>query len=157
MVKKHINPNEEEEGSGTGGRSGDIQFRDFLNPGALRDDLLPPDEKKRILSAHREGHEARVQKQKEKREQYKAVKEGKTPVSALRESLGSGMNSAYRAHPLLSDKAQFSGVDAQINPNPADHLADTNANDRDELENQYRLRHAPQITPKFNPKPQFNK
>lgn len=157
MVKKHVDPDAEDESSGTSGRSGDVEFRDFLNQTPLRDDLLPPDEKKRLLAAHREGHESRVKKQKERREHYKAVKAGHSPVSTLRESLGSGMNSNYRPHPLLSDKAQFSGVDAKVNPNPTDHLADTNENDRHELENEYRLRHAPQFTPKFNPKPQFNK
>ena len=42
-----------------GGQSGAIEFRDFLAGERLRDDLLSPDEKKRLLSTHNLTHEGR--------------------------------------------------------------------------------------------------
>lgn len=155
MVDYKNSRENEEDHEGAGGQSGKVEFRDFLSTGPLREDLLPPDQLKRILSEHRSQHEGRVKKQKELREHYQAVKEGKMPVQTLRESQGSGLNSAYPPHPILADKAQFSGIDKEINPSPSENLADTNEADRNELENQYRLQYAPKIQPKFNPKPQM--
>lgn len=156
MVDKY-NDNQDDDQGGAGSQSGDMRFKDFLNPGALREDLLPPDQIKRLLSNHQRQHEERVKKQKNAREQYQAVKAGQLPLQTVREGKGSGMQSAYHPHPVLADKAQFSGVDKQINPQPSENIADTNEADRNELENQYRLQYAPQIQPKFNPKPQFNR
>lgn len=148
-----VDNKENDDESGAGGRSGEVKFRGFVGTESLRDDLLPPDEKRRLLAVHRDGHENRVKKQKELRDQRQQMKEGKIPLSQFRESRGNGMNSAYRAHPILSDKAQFSGIDPQVNVLPSDNIANTNEADRNELENQYRLTHAPEFTPKFNPKP----
>jgi hypothetical protein len=149
---------DDDEGTGSGGgQSGHIEFHDFINPSAQRDDLLPPDQIRRILAEHAAQHTERVQKQKNLRDDYKAVKQGKKSLQVLREGKGSGLNTAYKQHPKLSREAQFSGVDSKVSPNPSDNVADTNEADRNELENQYRLQHAPQFQPKFNPKPQFNR
>lgn len=157
MVDYNKRLEDEADDEGSGGRRGDLDFHDFLGTGPLREDLLPPDQLKRIIAEHRAQHETRVKKQKELRDNYKAVKEGKQSVNALREQRGSGLNSSYPPHPVLADKAQFSGIDKENNPNPADNIADTNEADRNELENQYRLQHqpAPKNQPKFNPKPQM--
>ncbi len=141
-------------GSGEQGQGGKIVFKDFLAPLPSREDLLP-DEKRRLLSQHDHLVEANVKKQKDKRSHYKALKEKKISLSAHREGLANGMQSQYRNHPVLSDKAQFSGIDRQVNPVSNENIADTNEANRNELENQYRLRHAPGMQPKFNPKPQF--
>src|SRR5438045_902483 len=81
----------------SGGQSGKIEFRDFLASGAnLRDDLLPIDEKKRLLSTHKDLHESKVKQQKEKRDQYKDLKNGKLPLQTYRAGLmGSGMSSQF--------------------------------------------------------------
>jgi hypothetical protein len=157
---KIINKNNEqsdEDASGGGGKGGTVAFREFIaGEGPLRDDLST-DEKKRLLAVHRDTHRAGVLKQKELRQQRQAIKEGRIP--AHQRGLGSGGGSFHVAHPILRDKAQFSGVDRQVHPEPTEHSAETNQEKRDELEYQYRLRYAPENAPKhkplFNPKPYF--
>ena len=150
---------EDESGQGTtgGGASGQIEFKDFLaNAANLRDDLLPADEKRRLLSVHQDAHELNVQKQKDIREQRQAVKDGKISLQTFQNGLmGAGMNAQYKTNPVLANKAQFSGIDRQVNALPTENIADTNDANRNELENQYRLRYAPESAPRFNPKPQF--
>ncbi|RDI43761.1 hypothetical protein [Aquicella lusitana] len=146
---------EGESGKGSGGKSGQIEFRDFLASGEhLRDDLLSSDEIRRLLSVHKDGHEDRVKLQKDKREQYKALKEGKISLAAHRQGLmGAGMSAQYKVNPILANKAQFSGVDRQINPIPEENIAETNNEKRNELQFQYNLRHRPEYAhaPKFIP------
>lgn len=143
--------------SGTGGQSGQIEFKDFIGTGErLRDDLLPADEKKRLLSVHKDTHEIRVKKQKELRDQRQSLKDGKIPLQTYRQGvMGTGMNSQYKANPVLANKAQFSGIDRQVNTLPTENVADTNDALRDKLENQYRKTYVPQYAPTFNPKPQY--
>lgn len=144
-------------GEGAAGASGQIAFKDFLATERLREDLLP-EELRRLLSVHQDTHELNVKKQKDLREQRQAVKEGKINLQAYRNGLGGGgANSNYRPNPVLADKAQFSGIDRQVNQLPTDNAANTNEGDRDKLENEYRLRHALTPQPSFNPKPQFNR
>jgi len=147
-------------GTGSSGGSGSqIAFRDFIGANDhLRDDTLPPSEKKRLLSVHKDTHELRVKKQKETRDIRKALKDGKLPLRAFRESMGlgnAGMRSAYKANPALKDKAQFSGIDRQENMLPSENMAATNEEKRDELQNrlQNRLENTPK--PGFNPRPQY--
>lgn len=140
--------------SGQGGKSGQIDFKDFTaSTQHLRDDLLP-DELRRMLSVHDNLVEANVKKQKDKKAQYKALKDNKVTLAQHRQGLGNGMSSQYRGHPVLNNKAQFSGIDRQVNALPNENIADTNEANRDELQNQYRLQHAPGMQPSFNPKPQ---
>jgi hypothetical protein len=159
-VEKDLSEGESGQGgedeSGQGGKSGQIEFRDFLDSGQhTRDDLLP-DEKKRLLSTHKDTHELRVKKQKEVREQRLQVKEGKIPLQTYRQGvMGTGMNSQYKVHLILANKAQFSGIERQVNPLATENVADTNEANRNELENQYRLRYQPENAPKFNPKPLY--
>ncbi|VVC77283.1 hypothetical protein AQUSIP_26100 [Aquicella siphonis] len=159
--KKHdkyrdINASGDDEGTGSsGGQSGQIEFHDFLATGAnLRDDLLPFEEQKRLLSTHKDLHEAKVKQQKEKRDQYKDLKNGKVPLKAFREGLmASGLNAQYKANPILANKAQFSGIDRQVNALPTENLAETNQDKRDELLNELKYRLGYQPAPAFNPKP----
>lgn len=161
-LKSHGHEVEEETGegsrsgeSGQGGQSGQIAFRDFTaSTQHIREDMLP-DEIKRLLSTHDNLVEANVKKQKNKKDQYKALKEKKVSLAAHRQGLGNSANSQYRSHPVLNNKAQFSGVDRQVNALPNENVADTNEANRNELENQYRLRYAPGMQPTFNPKPQY--
>lgn len=149
----HQLPDDDESG---GGKSGSIEFRDFIGgAGSLRDDTLPIDEQKRLLTIHNGEHESRVKKQKALRDQRKDLKDGKIPLQDYRQGMQSGMSSQYPPHPALSDKAQFSGVDRQINAVPTENAAQTNDANRNELEHQYNLRHRPEAAPRFNPKPQF--
>lgn len=147
----------EEGGEGEGGQSGQIEFRDFLGGAErMRDDLLSPEEKARLLSVHQDVHEIRVKKQKELREQRQALKDGKISLQNYREGLaGNGINSQYKANPILANKAQFSGIDRQVIALPNENVAETNPEQRDELEHRYRLSHRLENAPVFNPKPQY--
>lgn len=151
--KSGKNKQENDDDTGQGSKTGQVEFHDFLTPGELRDEL-PPQEKKRLLAVHGDINIANVKKQKEKRDHYKALKEGKITLAEHRQGLAErGMNSGFKPH-FLSTTVQFgSGViDSQNNPVPAEQMADTNEENRNELENAYRLRYAPQNAPKFNPK-----
>lgn len=146
-----------ETGTGSGGQGGKIEFHDFLATGAnLRDDTLPFEERKRLLSNHKDIHELKVKQQKDKRQQYKDLKDGKMLLKTFREGLGalaSGIRSQFKANPILKDKAQFSGIDKQVNPSPLENQADTNPEQRNELQNELQYRLGFQPKPAFNPKP----
>jgi hypothetical protein len=154
---KHTYLDDDEDDSGQSGQTGQIAFRDFLAANErLRDDLLPPDEKKRLLIVHRDLHKDYVKKQKEAQDQRQALKEGKVSLHAYRQEKGlSGTAHAFSNHPILSNKAQFSGIDKQVNALPNENLAETNPKNRHELELRLtnRLTNQPKNT--FNPKPQF--
>ena len=149
---------ESADGSGastSGGQGGKIEFRDFLATGVhLRDDILPYEEQKRLLSNHSDIHELKVKQQKEKRDQYKALKNGEIKLAAHRaQRMNAGMGSQYKQNPILANKAQFSGIDQQVNMLPTENLAETNQDKRDELRNELQFRYQPQYQPSFNPKP----
>lgn len=153
MTNNQNNHTANQDDEGSSGQGSQIKFADFITGrSGLREDQLPPDELKRILAIHDDAHEDRVKKQKELRDQRRDMKEGKIARAEQRQS--QGMNNQYPPHPLLSEKAQFSGVDKQNNPVPTESQTQTNEGDKNELENQYRLRHAPEIGKKFNPRPQ---
>ena len=87
------------------------------------------------------------------------VKEGKITLEAYRKNrqgYGQGGESRYKNHPMLSDKAQFSGIDPQVNAVPNLNEAETNQDKRNELQYQYNLVFRPENAPKFNPKPIMN-
>lgn len=148
---------QEDSGSGSGGQSGQIEFRDFTaSTQHTRDDLLPADEKKRLLSVHKDTHEQRVKKQKDLRELRTELREGKLNQQRYREGLakaGLGGGSQYKANPVLANAAQFSGIDKQENPLPTHNEANTNDGDRKELADRFELRYAPKNAPVFNPRP----
>jgi hypothetical protein len=159
MTSKKKNEDEKESGEGgsTGIGSGEIHFRykDILSTGP-RDDVLPQDEIKRLLIVHQDSHKDRVEKQKLMYKERQALKEGRTSVRmSVYDDRKMGYNfsgasaSPHKEHPILTRKAQFSGIDRQVTSLPTENQADTNLDAKEKLENQYRLRHAP----KFNPKP----
>ena len=162
IIKAQIDETDDEgrgSATGSGGQSGAIKFRDFTGMSEpKRDDLLPADEKKRLLAVHNSSHESRVKKQKETRDQRQQVKEGKVSLQQYREGLAAKHESQYKSHPILSNKAQFSGMDSQLNPDPIENRSEANEELRNELELQYRLRYAPSApAKKFDPRPQFNR
>jgi hypothetical protein len=161
-IKSKFNQNDDEKSgdsgeSGEGGQTGQIEFRDFLAPAErFREDLLPPEERKRLLSVHKDIHELRVKKQKELRDQRQLLKDGKIPLQSYRQGLmGTGMNAQYKANPILTNKAQFSGIDRQVNFLPTEYVADTNPEQRNDLEYRYRLSYMPENAPRFHPKPLY--
>jgi hypothetical protein len=141
--------------TGSGGQGGKIEFHDFLATGAnVRDDLLSFEEKKHLIATHKDVHELKVKQQKEKRDQYKNLKEGKVTLKSFREGLmASGVNAQFKANPILARSAQFSGIDRQVNQLPTENLAETNQEKRDELLNELKYRLGYQPAPAFNPKP----
>lgn len=158
--KRKLNQSDDEDtdshaGEGGSSTSGEIKYRDFMTTERLRDDLLSPEEKKRLLAVHDTIHAANVKNQKEKREARTALRAGiRSPAyqQGLREDAQSG---TLHRHPILGDKAQFSGQDQQVNALPDENKADTNHDKREELRYQYQLQHQPEQapTPVFNPKP----
>lgn len=142
-----------ESGSG-GGASGEIEFVDFLSTGdASRDDLLP-DEVRRLLSVHENVNKENVKKQKDQRDTYKNLKEGKQSLEQYRNGLTENASNGDKPpHPILSNKAQFSGIDSKVNPSVTENNANTNEENRNEAELRYSLQHKPENAPRFNPKP----
>lgn len=155
-----LNEDDQDTDSGeSGGQGSQVAFTDFTNMsgGHTRDDLLP-DEKKRLLWMHGEVNEASIKKQKAKREQYKALKEGKVTLAAHRQGvLEAGLNSQFKPNPILAKARQFVGIDKQVNPLINEFIADTNEALRNELEQKLQLqqrlenRPRPTSTPKPSP------
>jgi len=153
--RKKANNNKGEEEGGQGGKSGEIEFHDFLQPAPQRDDFLPANQEKPLLREADRLHREHVKKEKAKRENYKALKTGRIAEQAFRQGLRGGTGrSLYQAHPILSNKAQFSGItDVTVTPDPTNNKNTDTANeaDRNELENQYRLRLGYEPRPKSTP------
>jgi hypothetical protein len=152
--KYRYDPNEDED-TGSSGQAGSIAFAEFIGNGADREKLMPYEEK-HLLAIHNDTNKANIAKQKEKREQIKAVKEGKVSRQAYREGLANAGSSPYQPHDILSKATQFSGTDKQVTFDPRANEANTNEGDKEKLQNEFQLRYAPQQAPqrKFNPKPQ---
>lgn len=158
IMKNDINQDDDEGGSD--GKQGNIEFRfvdERLKP--TRDDLLPPNEIKRLHNVLKDVHKGHVDKQKRTRDERKTLKNGKYVAPQQGRSLGGGGSASHRHsnHPLLSKKAQFDGIDKQVVGIPALNEADTNPDLKAELENRLenRLQNRLQNTPQFNPRPRF--
>jgi hypothetical protein len=147
-----------DEGEGDfGGKTGAIEVRIQTGVSGLqRDDLLAPNEIKRLQLVHEDKHKSNVDKQKTTREQRAAVKDGRY-VSSMegqhRQGLGGGSGggttSRFKKHPI-SDK--FSGMrDKQVVGIPSLNEAETNSDLKDQLEN--KLENRLQNVPRFNPRP----
>lgn len=140
---KPFSPKEEEDDDSRSGTSsgGQIEFRTFVGNERSRDDLLPPDERKRLLIAHQTLNESNVKKQKARFDEYQRLKEGKTSLQEFRQSKQPDF--PFKPHAILANKAQFSGMDKPVNPT---EIADTNNDKKNELHYQYRLENRPQYT-----------
>lgn len=155
--KKFIEDDQDGDQGETGGQGSGIEFRyvDVLST-EPRDDLLPPNEIKRLLGTHQELHKQRVDNQKLTRKERKAIKEGRVILTS-NASYRAGMRatgggfSAYKTHPIAH---KFSGMrDTKISSFPSDNNAETNLNKKEELQNRLENKLSLRNMPKFNPKP----
>jgi hypothetical protein len=143
---------EDDEGKG-GGKSGKINLR--FKTEVLRDDLLSPDEMRRLLLVHADLHKANVDKQKVLRKERADLKSGKKQDHQLGQGLGQGNNSRFKKHPI-SNKAQFSGIDRQVSNVPTDFRAETNDEARNDLQNRLENRLENKLQLQNQPKREFN-
>lgn len=154
----HLTDDSEESGgtSSSSGGAGKIEFRDFLaNAENLRDDLLPPEEMRRLIIVHREIHLSGVKKLKELQAYREAVKEGKVPLETYRQGLDPDPTRRnFKQNPRLKSP-QFTVIDNKVNPLPNINVAETNQDKRQELVYRNELKNRP--VPEFNPKPSFNR
>src|SRR5579864_3712730 len=95
LFKKKQNKEDEDEDKG-GGKSGKINLR--FKTEVLRDDLLSPDEMRRLLLVHADLHKANVDKQKVLRKERADLKSGKKQDHQLGQGLGQ-RNSRFKKHP----------------------------------------------------------
>lgn len=144
---------EDDMNSGGAQSGGKIEFKDFLGASSSRDDLLTGDEKRHLLVLHKDTHELRVKKQKELRDQRQILKEGKNFHSSYQQGLmhGRGQGGGFKPNPRLADKAQFSGIDKQVIGLPNENIANTNEENRNELQLQHQnqLRYTRDHTPRL--------
>lgn len=140
----------------TGGSGSSIQFKSFIGENSNRDDMLPPEELRRLIVVHDDLHRTYVKKQKELLAHRQAVKDGKISVAEYRQGLEGNQNGAFKTNPRLN-KAQFSGIDNKVNPLPTENVAETNQEKKQELVYRNELKNRLDQTPRFNPKPQFNR
>jgi len=145
--------------SGTSGsRGGQVEFKEFVGRDQfLREDLLPPEERKRLLIVHTQLNESSVKKQKARRDEYNALKAGQTNLQDFRQTR---RHEGYKPHTILADKRQFSGSDKQVNPLGNENISETNNEKKNELQYKYELQNRPQYVnaPRATPKPSpFNK
>lgn len=164
-----INENEDEQfypdeeggegqgGEGRGGKDGKIHFR-FKDAASLepRDDMLSPNELKRLLIVHKDIHKARVDNQRTTMEERKAAKEGRLHQLASHQERLMGMrgNSAasnFKSNHPLNNHAQFAGIDNKINSIPNQSTVETNQELRDKLENRFQHQFVPRSAPTFRP------
>jgi hypothetical protein len=136
-----------EEDEEEGGKSGKITFSDFLSGSEnKRDDLLTTTEQVTLLKEHAGLHQKNVKAQMVERQNRASLKQN--PQASQNKygfGAGSGNQSSYRSHPVLGDKAQFSGEDNKTTVVPGQYEADTNDVDKKQLENQYQLTHQPNL------------
>lgn len=149
---KPNNNNNKEDDDSTGSQGSSIQFADFITTkSGLTDDNLPPDELRRLRAVHNSAHEDRVKKQKALREYRNEVKEGKISAEKHQARMSAEREGNYPPHPILADKAQFSGIDKQENQIPSLNETQTNEGDKEKLENKYRKQHKLELGKKFIP------
>lgn len=147
-----------DKGGTGGGASGKIEFHyhDVLSE-EPRDDLLSPEEIKRLLAVHKDVHKERVDKQKSTRKERKAAKEGPVNLTSRKaytgglNAAGGGAYSKYKTHPIA---VKFAGIrDQKISAIPSENTAETNQDLKQELENKNENKLRLNYQPGFNPKP----
>lgn len=143
--------------SGQGGKSGSIEFKDFLyNPESQRDDLLPVDVLKRLVTIHQSGNETRIKKQKGLLDERAKLKNGKISLVDYRKGLiGSEMKSNYKAHPAFEKSAQFH--DSQVSAVPTENIEQTNDELQNKLQNEYQKKYLPEYTPRPQSAPKLTR
>lgn len=153
MVDKRKFDHEDESDSGSqgsGSQGSGQEFHDFLNSNEQsRDDQLSAHDKRIKLGEHNSSQEGRVKNQKDKRDQYKDLRNGKTPLEDFRaQRNGTGAYAKYKPNPILMNAAQFSGENNTL-PN---NEIDTNNDDKHELRLRNRLEAAPRFNPQLRPR-----
>src|SRR5690348_13812042 len=111
------------EGGHLGGQGGAVAFHDFVF--GQEDRKLSPEQERLLLIQHQEANSGFIEKQKKLREQREDRKEGKT----AHQQWGTGAErvSSFLKHPILSEMAEFDGIDPQVNLDPTLYEADTNS------------------------------
>ena len=153
MIKIQHNEQDREDDSDTGSQGGQIEFRDFIALERQRDDQLSPEETKRLLATLIESHEQGIKKQKETLSEREKLKQGKMTLQEYRQS----KSSDQIPHPLLADKAYFSGVDNKVKSLPTEYDGKTNEKEYDEQKHEYDLKYEKMKGKKFNQRPGYGK
>lgn len=150
----HDDEEHEEGGSGESGGTGtQIKFHDFTRAENFRDDLLPPEEMRRLLLVHKDLHTGNVKKQKELQAYREEVRAGKISIEQYRQGLQGGEGKVkYKTNPRFLRSQQFSGTSNNMTPLPSDNNAETNQ-DKKELVYRNELKLQNQPVPQFNPRP----
>lgn len=156
FIKRVLDEDEEgESGTSSTGAGGGIEFKDFTGlKGETRDDLLPPDEKRRLMIVAERLHKASVKKEKDKRQLMQDLKKEVINLMDYRQMTNASAGQ-YKVNPILANKVQFSGMSPEVSINPVDSLTQTNDELQNKLNNEYRLTHQlrNEIKREFNPKP----
>ena len=154
MIKQQDDEDDQGSRGAGGGGQGRIDFKDFtgVTGQPLRDDLLPPDEIRRLLIVAASSHKEIVKKEKAKRETIKALKENKMSLQDYRQQMGAGANQ-YKTNPALANKVQFSGASPEVTSIPNDSVTNTNEAAKNELKNELRKDLRYDAQPTFNPQP----
>lgn len=116
---------------GSGGQGGAIEFTDFIFPAERK---LTAAEEKQKLAEHKEINSQLVEEQKDEREKRLDPTQGKGAGYQLG---ASNSSSDFEAHPILSQVAEFDGVDPQMNADP--NKNETKKNQELTLQHQKRL------------------
>lgn len=159
-INENYDKNHEDEGEGEGGSTSGIEFRYHdVSSTEQRDDALSPEELKRLQAVHKDVHKARVDKQKITRKERKEAKEGPvnlTTRKAYKGEMGTGGGGAYSKYKTHPVAIKFSGIrDQKISAIPSENIAETNQEQKQELENKnenkLRLNYQPGFNPKLRP------
>jgi hypothetical protein len=157
-TNENYDQNHEDEDDDKGGSSGGIEshYQDVSST-LQRDDLLSPEELKRLQAVHKDLHKARVDKQKITRKERKQAKEGPlnlTTRKAYKGGVGTGGGGAYSKYKTHPVAIKFSGIrDLKISAIPSENIAETNQEQKQELENKNENKLRLNYQPGFNPKP----
>lgn len=152
---KNQEDGEDEKGGGSSSSGIEFRYHDVAST-EQRDDILSPEELKRLLAVHKDIHKSRVDKQKISRKERKEAKEGPANLTTRKayqegKGYGAGYYSKYKTHPIA---VKFSGIrDQKISAIPSENTAETNQEQKQELENKNENKLRLNYQPGFNPKP----
>lgn len=157
-MNEKYDKNHEDEDDDKGGSSSGIEFSYHdASSTEQRDDAMSPEELKRLQAVHKDVHKVRVDKQKATRKERKQAKEGPMNLTTRQAYTGGmgagggGSYSKYKTHPIA---AKFSGIrDQKISAIPSENTAETNLEQKQELENKNENKLRLNYQPGFNPKP----